>query len=1034
MMNKDIYFFSRIMRTFVLPLLLLFIPLQKGGAEEKGIITNAQGGIFREDQKFWFSVPQGNSLRLVLGNTEIYRGPGSFSLELKVLPGEEKEFIIMAERLGSLPYQRILETRFYSVYLDKKPPRPPRLNFTVPDEGGISGDAEVLQIEEEAGTALYAYVDYGAEPELITGSEEIKALIKKFLNDYAAGRGKITLSALVWSGDNAGNYSIPRAEFFEYPSVRIENPAAGIWENPQRLVLSGTEGKEIFWTSDGSDPAGPGAAVYQRNELINQTGGVRLRILIRYPNGHTEEKTLDYEVKEGDGGLPASAALRQAEAESVITEKDIPLPPDCLWAIGGTPSIREDVLTLRPSPGVRRMVPLHIAAGDGVYRFAFTLDGGPPSVLPGNYSPDSGGGSTSESFTDLQTEGGASVQDRPRILRAGRSRVLVWPGNRGAIRYALEQYETWLDGDTPLCIPPAGGSLRWISSLDDPQKESSVLVIEALNTDKMPAGAITGHLVCRKFPPNKNGTQMTADGKESGAGQWEFSTDAVSFLDLPDLSLFDVCDGEDMEWAFIQNDGTILAQRRIDRLAPAIPVLNVPGEGVWVRGPLRISGQTTGDGEETLYITAGIRYESGKTEQFSGTGNLLLNSTETEIGEVHLEAWTADSAGNRSPLTARNFFLDPLSIYVSSVHSPVSNDNLALGSRDRPFTSIDEALDFAKRETRNSLRLTGNFRLEKDIAIGRDIVIEGCYNSSWERGDYKTGIVFSSGIGIQFSGAAVSLTGFVLERPDDGDVFFKLEKGADLSISECTVKHSGSFLSAGEGSVCRIEDSRILSSIKGEGRRPAITVRNGSVLLKSADIELNGIYCLLFDIQGGAVEAGNCRFRVDSQRTAALALARNTRLRFEETSVSVSARDYSGGIETADSVLDIIGGSISVSAGDVTALIVSGGETTLNGTGITVKSSFLACALEFRDTSPRVTGCRFSFTGSARRSEVFTGKSLTLGDSRPMPLGAGMVGGNAFISFTHLLGDTYTREGIQGFNRAFAPPDKPNTWNDSVNR
>jgi hypothetical protein len=1016
-MNKGVYFFSHIMRLCAAALFLLFSP-QEGGAQERGLITNAQGGIFREDQQFWFSVPEGNTLRLVLGDTELYRGSGSFSLELKALPGEEKEFIITAERLGSLPYQRVLETRSYAVYLDRKPPAPPKLIFTVPREDGISGDAEILQIEEEAGTLLYAYVDYGGEPELITGSEEIKTLVKKLLNDYAKGRGKITLSALVWSSDNALNYSIPRPEFFEYPSIRIENPVAGVWENPQRLILSGTEEKEIFWTGDGSDPAGPGARAYQRNELIDQTGEVKLRILIRYPDGHTEEKTLDYEVR--GGGASFSAALRLAEAEPVVMEKDIPIPPDCLWAIEGTPSGSEKALTLRPASGVSRMVPLHISAGNpenGVYRFVFTLDGGSPSVIAGNYLPAGNDGKASEGFT-----GGGAVLDKPRILRAGRSRVLIWPGNRGAIRYALEQYETWLDGDTPLCIPPAGGSLRWISSLDDPQKESSVLAIEALNTDTIPAGAITGHLVCRKFSPDKN-PQITAGGKEGGPGQWEFSTGALLFTDIPDLSVFDVCDGEDLEWAFIRNDGTILARRRIDRLAPPVPVLNVPGEGAWVRGALLISGRISGDEEETLYISAGIRYESGKTEQFSGTGKLLLNSSEIEIGEVHLEAWTADSAGNRSPPVVCNFFLDPLTIYVSSVHKLVSNDNLAPGSRDRPFTSLDEALDFARRETRNSLRLTGNFHIEKDIAIGRDIVIEGGYNSSWERGDYKTGIVLSPGIGIQFSGAKASLTGLNLERPEDGAAFFKLEEGAEVLISECTIKHSGTFLSAGEGSVCRIENSSVISSIKSEGRIPAITVRGGLLSLKDADMELNGTYSLLFDISGGSFEAGNCRFRMNSERTAVLALARDAQIWFKETVVSVLARDYGGGIEAASSALNIEGGSILVSAGDAAALITSGGETTLNKTGVTLKSAFLARALEFRDKGPRVTDCRFSFTGSAKRSEVFAGKSGGL----PMPLGAGTVGGNVFASFTHLLGDTYTREGIQGFNRAFAPPDKPNS-------
>ncbi|MDR1375169.1 MAG: hypothetical protein LBJ24_09385, partial [Treponema sp.] len=89
-----------------------------------------------------------------------------------------------------------------------------------------------------------------------------------------------------------------------------------------------------------------------------------------------------------------------------------------------------------------------------------------------------------------------------------------------------------------------------------------------------------------------------------------------------------------------------------------------------------------------------------------------------------------------------------------------------------------------------------------------------------------------------------------------------------------------------------------------------------------------------------------------------------------------------------------------------------------------------ARAMELSGRFPLVSGCYFNFTGFARQAEVFSA-----GHSRPAsgaggPLlrpAPGSVAGSVFKGFTHILGGEFPVSGLSAFNRAFAPPDRPNT-------
>jgi hypothetical protein len=144
--------------------------------------------------------------------------------------------------------------------------------------------------------------------------------------------------------------------------------------------------------------------------------------------------------------------------------------------------------------------------------------------------------------------------------------------------------------------------------------------------------------------------------------------------------------------------------------------------------------------------------------------------------------------------------------------------------------------------------------------------------------------------------------------------------------------------------------------------------------------------------------------------------------------LTVVAEDYASALDLADARFRMSGGSLRVAARDGVAISVENTDAGFSNTEIAVNSSFVARGMEVRGRFPQVMNCRLSFTGAARRSDVFSaytgGGEGRSGVLRPVN---GSIGDNSFEGFTHILGDEFPSENIQGFNRLFAPGGRPNS-------
>jgi hypothetical protein len=950
-------------------------------------------------------------------------------VDLDVPAGEEHGFRIVAERSGPPPQNQVLETRSFFLIIDKKAPELPPVKLKTAADGFVA-----LSADPEPGVRVAAYADNGDKP--------------VYIADIAAPvpLAPVSFSALVWAVDAAGNVSAPLPLAFDFPLVVIENPVPGTWANPQRLLISGAGEKAVFWTDDGSDPLGPAGRPYTGPELIDRTGDVTLRAAFRHRDGHVEEEKILYRVapderiyapSAGNPGAALFSSLRSLEEREIREHLSLPLPDNFRWSIGGEPGDLRGLsavsggngLVVRPQPRIKRTVPLHLNAGGGVYRFVLTLNG--RGAAPGEdffgLLPADGEGAGERPLEHMTyIEGGAPASwddgGRPKVAHAGRSRAMTWSPGGGVIRYAWDNDASWNFGAAPVCIPPEGGVLRWIIDRDDYIQGPFTAKIEALNLPPKP-GSFGGRYAYRYVSPrNGNGDWRYAPGLFEADGEGG------------DLQTFDVCDGEDMEWCFITREGERVQKRRIDRLLPLPPALSGPGEGQWRRGPVRVAAEAAGEDEGArTYITVRLYYALGSVEEISGSGPLELKSATGEYADVRLEARSEDAAGNIGPQAIRHFILDPLTVYVSAAQADPSGEagsgGRETGGRDLPFRSFEAALDFAGREGRRNIFLNCPVQLSKNIVFDRDMVIDGSFNERWERKG-RSSVWVLPGVSLTARRGTLALRGLDIERRAAGPPFLRVLKGAALEIAGCGITHVGAAVSIDEGA-CLISDTRVIALMTDDRKVPVVQASDSRIRLIKNNFQLDGGNGLFLELKRGVLDIEETQFRVHCRRTGTALSLDGVKAEWKNLIAVTVAEDYCSAVEIKNSEVTMTGGSVWVSARDAVAALIDTSNTLFLGTQFLVSASFVSRALEARNIFPHVTGCLFIYSGTGRRSEVFSGLKIEGGRSAPLLPEPGIIGGNTFQSFTHIAGDHYAMENLAGFNRAFAPPGRPNVFRNA---
>jgi hypothetical protein len=464
----------------------------------------------------------------------------------------------------------------------------------------------------------------------------------------------------------------------------------------------------------------------------------------------------------------------------------------------------------------------------------------------------------------------------------------------------------------------------------------------------------------------------------------------------------------------------------IDKKPPPAPLLEAPPEGAWTRGPVTIGAvPPAGESPVTLVVRARLTYESGEVEEKNWQGKGFLEPEREEYAEVRVEAFFEDGAGNRSAASVRNFILDPLTVYAAP-ESTGMGEGMESGGRDLPFRSLEKALDFARRQGRGRVRLSGSFVLPKNLVIDGGIRIDGGFNERWERDGSKSRVSAGDGTFLAVSpGGSCYLTGLEIEWPGAARPLIELAAGSFLEIAESGISHGGSLLRS-EGGACRIRNSIIRSRTDGGGRTAVLYVEGGALHIEGSVCRLEADNGIFLRSRGAELRFSESRVELDCRRTGTALELEETRGEFDALALSVKAADYGSCLAAADSGLVMRKGSLAAAARDVVTAALDGTAAVFQEVLFSVDASFVARALDLQDRFPQVTDCRFECRGGARRREIFAAKRRG-GDGVLLP-GDRTVEGSEFGAFTHIMGNGYPAANLQGFNRRFAPPERPNRF------
>jgi hypothetical protein len=436
-----------------------------------------------------------------------------------------------------------------------------------------------------------------------------------------------------------------------------------------------------------------------------------------------------------------------------------------------------------------------------------------------------------------------------------------------------------------------------------------------------------------------------------------------------------------------------------------------------------LPGEEDREGIPFMLIRTGTA--SGKQAMFMGGAGLELRGERDEITHVRVEAYIEDGEGTRTFLGKVNFTLDPATVYVSTSSGTRDGD----GSRERPLSTLDAALALAESLASRTICLSGDLRLSGEAGLGGGLCLRGSYDHSWEKTSPLT-ITFEQGASIRVRGG-LTLEGVNLERRSASGSVFRIETGGELTLREVSLVHDGMFALLDEGAGLTLDGSSVFSFSAASRREALIKSKNSRVHIQGSRFQLEGSYGLVLEMSGGMLGITDSSFSVTCLTAGTVFSLSDARAEFQGASFFAEAGDFASILECANVSFIIRDSAFRARAQDAVLVSMNSGAPVSTelpflflDSVFTVESSFVARALEVRGFFPSVSGCAFIYAGNGRNSEVF---SLVPDPARPPRLPApGFIGGNSFTAFRYIMGKDYPLDGIQNFNRIFAPGGRDN--------
>lgn len=943
--------------------------------EKSRISSNAAGGLYNSDQRFWFSVEDGRRLILFLDGKEVYQGFGPASLLLGADEGVFKQYALSAECWSTDPEAVLLESTSFVIGIDKQKPNPPSFK-TVHSED----DSWSLLASFDPDVRLDACIDTGNGSEYFSGLDPVLPL-----PDASA-------SFIAWTVDQAGNSSEPVKLNLQPIEMQVHNPVPGTWANPQHLVVSTRGEGVLYWALGAVDPLVDGQ-VYTGPLEIPDRGRVQLKLAYKGRDGRVLSREIEYTVLEDRYEIEQDLAHLDAAQNSVVQETlSLGIPDAFLWSMGSVPDQKGGTdVVLRPVNGINRAVALHAGQDFKVYRYVYSLDTVEPGKTPASVLKD----------PETIRQGDVSIHTANTV------RVLFWPAKPGFIHYRMANDSSWIRAKGPLPLPEEAVTLEWMIDNGSFSEGPFTVQLPPVPDTSMTGPVREGRVSYRNYAGKET------ENRTAWTPVLHHSVDA-SFEHLA----LDVCDGEDIQWRFISfADGQEFFRRK-DRLVPAVPVLDAPEPDSWVSAPVSIQVHSqSGNAEEQANAIIKLIDNSG-TETIKQTQDSLeLDIKEGGPYTVHITAFCEDPAGNISAPVYRSFILDSQTVYVSSsMDAAASMSTTADGSRLNPFHRLEDAIAMAREDERSVIRISGSHVLDKGLEIGSDIRIEGRFDKDWNSSGAHARLFMEKDAFFKVDGASLTLAGIQVDAQGSDVPLVQLESGSALELDDCILTADSSIVAARQSDIV-INKSLLRSDSASRSRLPVFDVAGGRLSMSESRVEFNAEHALALDVFSVDLTLSDSVILGSGSKTCLGIRMADSKIEFDRVHLESVADSYASAFEQRNSHAEFNSCALSLKARDVSAVLVEGGSAVFTGMNIKLDSDFVCRVMEFKQLSPQIHDSVFESCGRARNSELFSGSP---------DFGASSITGNLFNGFTVIFAPRYTIDRIVSFNRAYGNVQKPN--------
>ena len=792
-------------------------------------------GSYASDQLLSITAPRDTRLTVIMNGSRIHDAQTPILLSAE--PGEQKSYRVQIELLSLAPGSPSTQSLVYEWIIDKKDPEPPSYLL----EQGDSGVRVRMTSNEPVSLQYLMYQPFYQATSRGRATTEDALFLPE---------GSVLCAYAI---DRAGNISEPSsvtAETGTYGGdpVTVENPVPGTWANRQTLVLDTIPGMNIRYTTDGSDPVN-GGIPYTGPVLIDQDGTVTIRIAAQRRDGSVWTDSVLYTVREQLSGLESAVTLVDGVYETAsFFEKNL---PDGFTATLGNPwnSGKPQTSILFSAPeGVRRIYPVTVRRENTFWRW----------VCAAGSLKNSSGDAVEPHTLDTASAVPAAGDPRPVIndwhFLSITGKYPVFYSHDG---------KSWMRYDGPIVLGRKRDEvIYWYSPARDNGSVSTVSLPAKPVLSGLPPAFVTADPVFLAVSPSPFTWYYAFGARYAPVAPPETDEYILSsgvLLETPQgasetytVRLRAVHDG--------LVHGDLAARFILDRKAPRVPSLGIPGTLTYSREPvsLRITG------EDMIQVAI-------QPDLYDHTGNEWLLTGHPEHPVTYtISSFAVDRAGNRSDRVERTVTVDRNALYVDGTYTGIKSPD---GSPDAPFTDLDSALSVVSGRDSWRITVTGPVRLERTHTLRANIQITGI-NASVTLGENAAIRCFSH---------SLSLSGLSFTRAD-------LNKRARSMASFPTP-----FLEIGNGSLT-VRSCTINDSLSAAGA--IIKSDNSKIVLHDSRFHLDtDQYAAVFDIRNSSFFAQRCRMEASSQVVSAVSIS-GGRAAFHDSHILVTATGAARALES----------------------------------------------------------------------------------------------------------------------------------------